>query len=78
MDKTMSAFGGIRKSLGEERGSSFVSSMIGWFELLALTILSLNCKVFACSMNMQGFSLNIGDSCAFMNVLFLCKWGTRQ
>ena len=40
MDKTRSAFGVyIRESLGEERGSSFVSPMVGWFELIVIIIL---------------------------------------
>ena len=45
MDKIRSALS-IRESLGEGRGSSLVSLMVGWFELITITILCLSCEVF--------------------------------
>ena len=39
MDKTRSAFEGIRESSEKERGASCVSPMVGWFELITITIL---------------------------------------
>ena len=37
---------GIRESSGEERGSSLVSPMARWFELIVITTLCLSCKAF--------------------------------
>ena len=34
------------ESSRDERGSFFVSSMVGWFELMAITILWLSCTTF--------------------------------
>ena len=70
MDKIRIAFGRIRVSSWEERGSSYCfSHVIGWFELIAITIPCLSCNVHILKV------LNVGVSCAFMIVLLLCRRG---
>ena len=66
---------GIRGSSGEERGSSHVSPMLMWFELITITILCLSCET---SFDVQNLKvLNFGISCAFRAcIILLCKRGT--
>ena len=61
MDKTKSAFG--YESSGEERGPS---SLIGWLEFIAITILCSSCKAFV-MWKAQKFSTLVShvNSCLF-------------
>ena len=76
MYKKRSAFG-YKRELGQERGSFLVSPMVGWLELIAITISCLSCKAFCTIQSLK--VLKIGISCAFMLVLFLCKrWAWQE